>query len=90
MEPIPNSAAAYRAAHYRKLMVLTTLRSESPTLDEFCRINSVETLAPSLWVTATFLDGSTRRFRPEKIRDATPDEEQLANAALPENVPAPV
>jgi hypothetical protein len=90
MELIPNSAAAYRAAHYRKLMVLTALRNISPTRDEFCRISSVETLAPGLWVTATFLDGSIRRFRPEKIRDATPDEEQLANASLPANVPAPV
>jgi hypothetical protein len=90
METIPNSAAAYRAAHYRKLMVLTTWKSAAPEMNEFCRINSVETLSPGLWVTATFLDGSVRRFRPEKIRDATPDEEQQANAVTALNAPAPV
>jgi len=80
MEITPDPATAYRAAHYRKLMVLMTWKGAAPERDEFCRIRSVETLAPGLWVTATFLDGSIRRFRPEKIRAATLDEEQRAGA----------
>jgi len=92
METIPDSAAAYRAAHYRKLMVLTKWKSAAPERDEFCRISSVETLAPGLWITATFLDGSTRRFRPDKIRDATLEEERQAgeSAGTPANAPAGV
>ena len=79
METNLDPAATYRAAHLRKLMVLTKWRSAAPEQDEFCRIRSVETLSPGLWVTATFLDGSTRGFRPEKIRASTADEEQRAN-----------
>jgi hypothetical protein len=82
MEIILDAAAEYRAAHIRKLMVLTKWRGGAPEFDEFCRIRAVETLAPGLWLTATFLDGSTRRFRPEKIRLATPDEEKLADELL--------
>ena len=78
METLLDPTIAYRAAHRGKLMVLTNWRSAAPERDEFCRIRSVETLAPGLWITATFLDGAVRRFRPEKIRDATPDEELLA------------
>ncbi len=83
MDALMDEAAAYRAAHYRKLMVLTTLGDAAPGPAEFCRIRSVETLAPGLWITATFLDGSTRRFRPEKIRDATPDEARQSGESLP-------
>jgi hypothetical protein len=82
MECIPDLAAAYRAAHLRKLMVLTKWKSSAPECDEFCRVHAVETLAPGLWLTATFLDGSVRRFRPEKIRVATVDEERRANELL--------
>ena len=83
MEITLDPAAAYRAAHQRKLMVLTKWRNAAaPECDEFCRIHSVETLSPGLWLTATFLDGSTRRFRPEKIRVATQDEELLVNALM--------
>jgi hypothetical protein len=39
----------------------------------------VETLAPGLWISATFLDGSVLRFRPEKIRVATLEEERIAS-----------
>ena len=59
-------------------MVLTSLQGELPESHEFCRIRSVETAAPSLWVTATFLDGSTKSFRSEKIRLATAEEAQSA------------
>jgi len=72
----PNFAREYQLAHRGKLMVLTKLRSELPAHDEFCRIRSVETLSPGLWISATFLDGSIQRFRPEKIRLATADEER--------------
>ena len=96
MDIIPNPAAAYRADHQRKLMVLTKWRSAEPERDEFCRISSVETLSPSLWITATFLDGAVRQFRPEKIRDATVEEEQragellAASAVIPVNTLAPL
>ena len=87
MEPNPDPAAAYRAAHLRKLMVLTHWKGASPGCDEFCRVRAVETLAPGLWLTASFLDGSERRFRPEKIRVATIDEERRANELLASGQP---
>jgi hypothetical protein len=83
MEITLDAAAEYRAAYLRKLMVLTKWRNEAaPECDEFCRIHSVETLAPGLWLTAIFLDGSMRRFRPEKIRAATGEEELRANTLM--------
>ena len=82
METNPDLAREYRIAHHRKLMVATKWKGVDPAADEFCRIRSVETLAPSLWITAEFLDGSIKRFRPEKIRLATLDEERLANGLL--------
>ena len=89
MDPIPDPAAAYRAAHLRKLMVLTKWRNAAaPDCDEFCRIHAVETLSPGLWLTASFLDGSVRRFRPDKVRVATVDEERRANELLA--APAPL
>ena len=78
LTPKPNLAATYRTAHQHRLMLLTSLRGEVPTRGEFCRIMSVETLAPNLWITVGFFDGSTRRLRPEKIRMATAEEESLA------------
>jgi len=78
MEIIPSPAATYRAVHQRKLMVLNKWKGAEPGQDEFCRIRSVETLSPDLWITATFLDGAIRQFRPDKIRDATLDEERRA------------
>lgn len=72
----PRAASSYRQIHGRRLMALNKLRGTIPAIDELCRISSVETLAPTLWVTATFLDGSTRSFRPESIRPATKDEER--------------
>jgi len=89
MEIISDPAASYRAEHQRKLMVLTKSKSAELGRDEFCRIRSVETLAPSLWITATFLDGAVRQFRPEKIRDATVDEERRAAQLLAAPVPVP-
>ena len=83
MELIPDPALEYQRAYGRKLMVLTKLRNVTPERDEFCRIRSAETLPPGLWISATFLDGSTRRFRPEKIRPATPDEERIATELPP-------
>ncbi len=74
----PMTAVAYRQTYQRRLMVLTTLRGEIPATDEMCRLISVDTLAPSLWVTARFLDGSKKSFRPEKIRPAKAAEEQAA------------
>ena len=59
-------------------MLLTKLKSELPTRSEFCRIKAVETVAPDLWVTVGFLDGSTRGLRPEQIRLVTEDEEHFA------------
>lgn len=82
MDIPPESAIAYRTAHHRKLMVLTKWKNVDPAADEFCRIRSVEVLAPDLWITAAFLDGSVRQFRPGKIRLATPEEESRANDLL--------
>jgi len=90
MESTLDPAAAYRAAHSRKLMVLTKCKSAAPACDEFCRVHAVETLAPGLWLTARFLDGTVRRFRPEKIRVATVDEERRANELLAAAAPAPL
>ncbi len=79
MDIIPDSAVAvYRRDHGRRLMILATLKNAAPGRDDFCRIRSVETVAPGLWVTAVFLDGAIRRFRPDVIRLATPDEERFA------------
>lgn len=58
-------------------MVLTTLKSETACREDLCRIKSVDTLAPGLWISVTFLDGSIKRFRPDKIRPATEDEERM-------------
>lgn len=80
MEIPPDSVAAYKRDHARKLMVLTTPKNATLGNDDFCRIRSVETLSPGLWITATFLDGTVQRFRPEKIRLATPDEELAADS----------
>jgi hypothetical protein len=70
----PGAAVAYRRIHGRSLMALTKLRGAIPSIDELCRISSVQTLPDTLWVTARFLDGATRSFRPENIRPATKDE----------------
>lgn len=75
----PRAAADYKFAHRNKLMVLTKLKSETPGQDELCHIQSVETLVPNLWITANFLDGSRKRFRPEMIRVATEEEERLSH-----------
>jgi hypothetical protein len=74
-----NAADEYRAAHRNRLMVVTKLRTETPTQFDFCRITSVETLAPSLWITVNFPDGSKKQFRPEGIRLATDHEERFSN-----------
>jgi len=86
MEITLNPAAEYKRDHGRRLMILAKLKNETPGNDDFCRIRSVETVAPGLWITATFLDGSVQRFRPEKIRLATPDEERLADGMSGESV----
>ena len=78
----PTLASQYRTAHQHRLMLLTNLRGELPTRSEFCRIKSVETLAPDLWVTVGFFDGSTKGLRPDKIRPATKEEEGLAEGLL--------
>ncbi len=78
MELLPDEAAAYRLEHRGKLMVLAKLRNAVPAADEFCRILRVETLSPGLWVSAAFPDGSVKNFRPEKIRQATAEEQQIA------------
>ena len=80
--PKPTLAAQYRTAHQHRLMLLTNLRGEVPTRAEFCRIKSVETLAPDLWVTVGFFDGSTKGLRPDMIRLATKEEESLAEGSL--------
>jgi len=88
MESTSDPATAYRVAHLRKLMVLTKWKNTAPECGDFCRIHAVETLSPGLWLTATFLDGSVKRFRPEKIRVATVDEERRANQLLAAAEPA--
>jgi hypothetical protein len=66
-------------------MALTKLRGAVPSIDELCRISSVQTLPDTLWVTARFLDGATRSFRPENIRPATKDE-ACASEEISENL----
>ncbi len=68
-------------------MVLTKCKSQPPGFHEFCRIHAVETLEPGLWLTATFLDGSSGRFRPDKVRIATQDEERHANELIAASAP---
>jgi len=70
-------------------MVLTKCKNQTPDYHEFCRLRAVETLEPGLWLTATFLDGSTGRFRPEKVRIATLEEERYANELLAASAAAP-
>ena len=82
IDPVLTPAAKYRAAHRNRLMLLTQLKNELPTRSEFCRILSVETAAPSLWITVGFLDGSRGGFRPEKLRLVTADEERFSNELL--------
>ena len=48
-------------------MVLKKIRGETAAADELCRITSVNTLPPDLWVTVQFLDGSARSLRPNMI-----------------------
>ena len=81
-DPMPGPAATYRAAHRNRLMLLTKLKSEVPTRSEFCRILSVETAAPSLWITVGFLDGTRGGFRPDKLRVVTADEERFSRELL--------
>jgi hypothetical protein len=50
------------------MMVLKKIRGETAAVDELCRITSVNTLPPDLWVTVQFLDGSARSLRPDMIR----------------------
>ncbi len=75
-------ASQYRTAHQHRLMLLINPQGELPTRSKFCRIKSVETLAPDLWVTVGFFDGSTKGLRPDKIRPATKEEEGLAKGLL--------
>lgn len=71
------SASAYRRRYGRSLMVLRKLKGEVPEASELCRLASVDTVAPGLWITARFLDGSTRGFRPEMIRESDPSAEAV-------------
>jgi hypothetical protein len=77
----PSAAAAYRQIYGGRLMTLRKRQGAFPNVHELCRTRSVETLAPTLWVTATFLDGSTKSFRPEIIRPATEAEERASMVA---------
>jgi hypothetical protein len=65
--PRVESAAEYRRRYGRTMMVLTRLKGKTAAPDELCRITSVNTIAPDLWVTVQFLDGSSRSFRPDMI-----------------------
>jgi hypothetical protein len=72
------TASAYRHRYGRSLMVLRQLRAELPATDELCRVLAVDTVAPGLWITARFLDGTTRGFRPDLIRQSHGHETQLS------------
>jgi hypothetical protein len=61
------TATEYKRRYGRTLMVLKKLRAELPAEDELCRISAVDTASPGLWITARFLNGTTRSFRPELI-----------------------
>ena len=75
-------AAQYRITHQSRLMLLTTFQGQQPTRSEFCRIKSVETLAPDLWITVGFFDGSTKGLRPKELRVATEEEQRFAQELL--------
>ena len=61
MEAIHDLATEYQRANRHKLMVLTKWRNATPERDEFCHIRSVETLTPSLWISAIFLEVASSR-----------------------------
>jgi hypothetical protein len=63
-----SSPAEYRRIYGRSLMVLTKLREATPAQDELCRLTTVNTLGPDLWVSVQFLDGSRQSFRSDQIR----------------------
>jgi hypothetical protein len=73
----PLTASDYRRRYGRTLMVLRKLRAEIPAADELCRVASVNTVEPGLWITARFLDGTTRGFRPDLIRQSDLSEADL-------------
>jgi hypothetical protein len=68
--PEPITAADYRQRYGRSLMVLRKRRAEHPATDELCRVASVNTVEPGLWITVRFLDGTTRGFRPDLIEQS--------------------
>ena len=67
------TAAEYQRIYGRRMMVLKKRRGAMAAADELCRITSVNTIAPDLWVTVQFLDGSSRSFRPDMIEPAATD-----------------
>jgi hypothetical protein len=78
-EPRPEMAGKETAAEYQRLygrcmMVLKKRRGPTAATDELCRLTSVNTIAPDLWVTVQFLDGSARSFRPDMIERAATDQ----------------
>jgi hypothetical protein len=80
MDTTPEPAAPVTAAEYKrlyrgKLMVLTKPAGDAIAACDFCRILSVETVSPDVWISARFLDDSVRSFRPDKLRLATAEEE---------------
>jgi hypothetical protein len=56
----PNPATDCQRELGRKLMVFTKPGNLIPDQDECCRIKSVNTPDPGLWITATFLDDSVQ------------------------------
>ena len=67
------SAQDYQRLYGRRMMVMKKLRGATAGADELCRNTSVNTIAPDLWVTVQFLDGSSRSFRPDMIAPAEHD-----------------
>jgi hypothetical protein len=65
--PAAASASDYQQRYGRSMMVLKKIKGATAAPDELCRITSVNTLAPDLWVTVQFLDGSARGLRPDGI-----------------------
>jgi hypothetical protein len=71
--PGPETAAEYQRLYGRRMMVLKKRRGATAEANELCRITSVNTIAPDLWVTVQFLDGSARSFRTDMIEPAAHD-----------------
>lgn len=72
-QPRADSAQEYQQRYGRTMMVLKKRQGKTAAANELCRITSVNTISPDLWVSVQFLDGTSRSFRPDMIEPADND-----------------